>query len=155
MTEAFVRLSEVASASVKQRVRKVRVPVTDKAEIKQVRERVNAKLNKERKARKLAEARAQTAEKFVLAAALLDEADAPETVGCGWFDELVQQPDEEAMRQLLERRVAERHQTLAELRESFGLDRIEGNAPRASMSTTPRADSLAEKLGIDADELTD
>lgn len=65
----------------------------------------------------------------------------------------MRQPDEEAMRQLLDRRLAERRQTLLELRESFGFDRVEGNAPRQPTGTTPVGDSLATRLGIDADEL--
>ena len=95
----------------------------------------------DRRARE-AEARAELADRATLARRLLLEVDVPGDVRESWFDDLIDKSDEQAMRAVLERRKAERRGQLAELRESLGLDRIEGAGLRRR-HVPPRHRALA------------
>jgi len=141
---AFVALSEAATATVKR-------PSSQgaKAEVKALETKV-------RKAEKRATEAESMLARSTLAGALLREVDVPPDTRRAWFDDLLEQPDEPSMRQLLERRQTERRNQIAELREAAGLNYgVEGNPRRepASISSAPPGGDLLARLGIDPDEL--
>jgi hypothetical protein len=106
----------------------------------------------ERSRRKDAESKLAEFDKAKLAAKVLREAEVSEKAARSWFDELVEQDDEQAMRTLVERKKAERDELLADLRESFGVEGAGPRPPALAGSGTPSG-GLLERMGIDRDEL--
>ncbi len=139
--DAFVALQEAAQA-------RIRKPATGStAEV----EKLEVKLRKAQRRRRLAEDRVDVADRAALAGRLLREVSVPAGVREVWFDDLAARPDEQAMRELLERRQAEHREQLAELRESYGLGLVEG-VPRRQPTGPPAAphgSGLLERMGIE------
>jgi hypothetical protein len=89
-----------------------------------------------------------------LASKVLREAKVPEKSARSWFDTVVAAGDEDAMRRLVEAKLAEREEILAEFRETAG---VEGAGPRQPLreanGSTPATGGLLDRMGIDRDEL--
>lgn len=140
VAEAFVALHEAARATVKP-------PKADAAKLQEAKDRAR----KAERRRDLAES---TLERAKTAGRLLREVNVPPDTRTAWYDELTEQPDEPAMRTRLARLQTQRRDTLAELRESMGLDRVEGVPRRepAGPAAAPGSGLLAV-MGIDPDDL--
>lgn len=159
VAKAVRRLQEVASCKLAKpakrsrvKVREVQVPVEveDRAKVEQL----EARTRKAEKRRRLAESEAAVLKRGVQARTLLSEAGVSGELARVWFDELAQQPTRRKMGEVLERRQAERREALATIRESMGLDQIEGAGRRGAMSTdAPTGRGLLDRMGIDPDEL--
>lgn len=163
VTEALVVLQEAAGASVKRpaNVKPGKAKPANTAKLTEATQREQTRrkdaeqqLKKERKRRRLAETRAAELDGATLAGRLLREANVPPRTAELWHEELAAQRNEQAMRALLERRQAERREQLSEVRESLGLDRVEGVPRRDPLGPSPApASNLLDKLGIDPEEI--
>lgn len=143
---AFVVLQEAATATVKPEPSPRRQKGGAVAKAK-------AQARKEKQRRKLAEA---TIERVRTAGRLLREVDVPPDTRRLWLEELTEKADEAAMRRLLERKLAERRDQLAELRESLGIGEIEGvprRTPSFAAPGPPPGPGLLDQMGIDREEL--
>ena len=105
----------------------------------------------EKSRRKDAEAKLAEVDKAKLAAKVLREAEVSPKTANAWFEDVVEQDDEDAMRRFVERKKDERDEILAEFRESQG---VEGAGPRMpSLAGAPSSGGLLDRMGIDKDEL--
>lgn len=159
--EGLTLLRECEAATVEAEVREVekRVEVPVAAEKDSKADELAAKLQEaqttlaaEKQRADDAEDKIREADSAKLAAKVLREAKVPEKSARSWFDAVAGCDGEDAMRQLVDTKMAEREEILADIRESVG---VEGAGPRQPALTgagNNGGGSLYGALGLDRDD---
>lgn len=160
LTEGLTLLRECETATVEAEVREVekRVEVPVAASDKNADE-LAAKLTEATTALAAEKTRADNAEDKLrendsanLAAKVLREAKVPEKSARSWFDAVAACDGEDAMRHLVETKMAEREEILADIRESVGVEGAGPRIPVLSGASNNGGGGLRSRLGLDRDD---
>lgn len=161
LTEGLTLLRECETATVEAEkvevIKEVKVPVAAEKDSKT--DELAAELTEATTALAAEKQRADDAEDKIresdsakLAAKVLREAKVPEKSARSWFNAVTECDGEDAMRQLVETKMAEREEILEEVRESVG---VEGAGPRQPVLTgagNNGGGGLRSRLGLDRDD---